>query len=788
MDVRFFILCFLLILGGCLPEAQVSRGKVSSQAGDTTTPTDPTIPQSETQWNYLAGNFKTITIYASNLNNAYLTGYETESYLSEENNFKNQTYCLVSDYSLAGNKKQMRTRVIPISYYDFSAKRTVKVFRVDFNVISSEVQNVCSQDLYSYNSLGEYSLDTEVPSSVVYSADALCPTCTSRLTSTKIRLFKVDSDLYEVPVQRLKLSGLNLIVDSNTGGPGGGNGTCSITSCQAQGYDCCLEEQCVDNAAVRPSALTLYPEQYQTAEEERLIDPLAWMRYPHIYYICPNFVPPTPGTTTGGSGGGTGGTTGPGHEEGLAQIKKDLVCLENIKSQSQTVPFHQELLVNLSYSGTPECLTQNSEEDQFMHFKNVAKRLYRYCGCSYSELSDMINFCPAYYYQAKTTNSQGEATSFECRILTQETIPISQQVGVSSRSAPHRFYNTDGIEFSSPHLSTKAQEGDHFAYIDEDNNLHTQEDFGMNSILGPMSITLDKALPAKQVSVELDQMYLIRTTSGYYTPCPTCGKDRWHESLTAYPSSNWGVGLQAVGFSTQRDQVDGNITGGNYEDTIFGRACWVPPTMLPFTHAAVSGINETNQRRTRLQTQAVLYSNGYQRDWFGFNKGALIGSFDGVSWFAIGNGRLVKSTGKKLYLAINAPFADLATPTIHNVQITLYDGHSTAAQVDYDPQYHLSHSLQNQAGNCQANHMCETDTDCITRLGWEYACADVSQVKTAWPVFDSNTSRETLGSTVVTLDQILTQKRFPSSDTKRCVYRGAGAVCLSNSNSIADLN
>src|SRR5690606_36229564 len=32
------------------------------------------------------------------------------------------------------------------------------------------------------------------------------------------------------------------------------------------------------------------------------------------------------------------------------------------------------------------------------------------------------------------------------------------------------------------------------------------------------------------------------------------------------------------------------------------------------------------------------------------------------------------------------------------------------------------------------------------------------------------------------------QKRFPSADTKRCVYRGAGAVCLSNSNNIADLN
>ncbi|MFA7613504.1 MAG: hypothetical protein WCY48_04650, partial [Candidatus Caldatribacteriota bacterium] len=789
MDVRFLILCFLLILGGCLPETQVPRGKVAAQAGDDSkTPIDTTIPQNPTEWNYLAGNFKTITIYASNLNNAYLTGYETEFYLSQDENFKNQNYCLVSDFSLSGSKRQLRTRVVPISYYDFSAKRTVKVFRVDFNVISSE-ENYCDQDLYSHNSLGEYELDTEFPDHVAYSADKLCTTCTSRLTSTKIRLFKAQSGLYEIPVQSLKLNDLRLIVDPNTGNTGGGgNGTCSISSCRAQGYDCCLEEQCVDNAAVRPSAQTLYPDQYRIAEQERLIDPLAWMRYPHIYYICPNYVPPTPGTTTGGGGGGT--LPPPDYEEGLAQTKKDLACLDNIKGQSSSIPFHQDLLLDVPYTGTTECLTQSSEEGQFMHYKNVAKRLYKYCGCSYTDLSDMVSYCPAYYYKAATRNSAGEPTSFECMVLTPETIPVSQKATVSSRSAPHRFFNTSGIEFRSPDQSPLPQEEDQFTYLDEENNNHQQENFGMNAILGPMSVTLDKALPATQVSVELDQMYLIRTVNGYYTPCPTCGKDKWHESLTAYPSSNWGVGLQAIVFSTQRDQVDGNITGGNYEDTIFGRACWVPPTMLPFTHEAVAGLGSdpTLQRRQRLKTQAVLYSNGYQRDWFGFNKGALIGSFDGVSWFAIGNGRLVKSTSKKLFLAINAPFADLAAPTIHNVQINLYDGHSTAPQVDYDPQYHLSHTLQNQAGNCQANHMCETDSDCITRLGWEYACADVSQVQTKWPIFNPENSVESVGSQTVTLDQILAQKRFPSSNTKRCVYRGAGAVCLSNSNAIPDLN
>lgn len=790
MDMRYLILSFLILLGGCLPEAKVSKGNSSTQESGPTETIDPTIPKTDTQWNYLAQNYKTITIYASNLNNAYITGYETETYLASESNFKNQTYCLVADFSITGNKRQMRARVIPESYYDFSAKRTVRTLRVDFNVISSEVQSLCSPALYSYNSLGEHSLDTTVPATVVYSADALCPTCTSRVNSTKIRVFKLNSSaLYEVPTQSIKLSGLSLIVDPNSGSSGG-NGSCSISSCQAQGYDCCLEDQCVDNSALRPSAQTIYYDQWRTAEEERLTDPLAWMRYPHIYYICPNYVPPTTGTTTGGSTGTTTGSTGGGGdqlEQQLAQIKKDLACLENIKAQTLTVPFHQELLVNNSFTGTAQCKTLTSEENDQMHFKKVARRLYQYCGCSYSELADMINFCPAYYYKASTTNSAGEVTSFECQILSEVTVPTTQEVSVNSRSAPHRFFNSDGAEFSTPQASSLPQELDTFTYLDQDNNVHSQSEFGINSIIGPMSINLDRALPAKSVNVELDQMYLIRTTSGYYTPCPTCGKDKWHESMTAYPSSNWGVGLQAIGFSTKRDELDSNITGGNYEDTIFGRACWVPPTMLPFTHRSITGTDSTNQRRNRLQTQAVLYSNGYQRDWFGFNKGALIGSFDGVSWFAVGNGRLVKSTTKKLYLAINAPFADLATASMHQVQISLYDGHSQAPQVDYDPQYHRTASLQNQAGNCQANHMCQTDTDCITRLGWEYACADVSGLKTNWPIFDIN-SREEVGTQALTLDQILTQKKFPSSDTKRCVYRGAGAVCLQNSNLVTDLN
>lgn len=58
--------------------------------------------------------------------------------------------------------------------------------------------------------------------------------------------------------------------------------------------------------------------------------------------------------------------------------------------------------------------------------------------------------------------------------------------------------------------------------------------------------------------------------------------------------------------------------------------------MIPFSHLEDSNGNPTNQRLNRLKVQSTFYNNGYQHDWYGFNYGSLIGSFNGVSWFAIG--------------------------------------------------------------------------------------------------------------------------------------------------------
>lgn len=799
MDVRYLLL--LIFLVSCLPTSEVSKGNLASQGsstgGSTTGGVSTTIPESPTRWNYLGTLSTSITINASNLNSSYIVGKNIETYLNSFSSSE-ENYCLVSRFTLSGVIHELRTRLVRVSYYDFTAKRTVKIFRADFNDVANSTEFCGSLPIMVRDSSNNLVPDTTPVSQTTSNPALICTSCSSILNSSKVSVFfKNAMQLSEMPLSDIDIRPLSLSVDPNNNSSSN-TGTCSQSQCAARGFDCCLDNQCITDGSIRPTASSQYSSQLAAAEQERLNNPLSYLNYPHLYYICGSSVP----STTGGSSGGSGS-----YEQGLTQLKKDYFCVEHMKKNKTGETFHQDLLTGVQFFpdevdipdvvNTPATLypldiecRNNTAPTSTMHYKKVAERLYQNCGCAKTTLADMVAYCPAYEYQVNYFEASGLPNRIDCYTPNTgvPTIPTQQTVSVNSRSAPHRFFRTCGDEFGSttPCPSGDNQEGDFFEYQDEGHILPSQQNFGMNSILGQMTVTLDKALPAKAIDIELDQVYQIATTSGFYSPCPTCGKDSWFNSFSAHPTSAYGAGLQSVGFSTERDFFDGNNTGGNYEDTIFGRACWVPPTMLPFSHSPIN--NTQTQRLNRLKTQAALYANGYQRDWYGFNKGALIGSFDGVSWFAVGKGRIVRSTTKKLFLAINAPFADLASPTLHVVNVMAYDGVSQMAQVDYDPQYHLSHSFQNNAGTCQANHMCSTDTDCITRLGWEYMCADVQNVNSQWPEFDTNAKEKQNSNVVLTIDQILLQKRFPSSNTKRCVYRGSGSLCIQTPTVVADLN
>lgn len=795
MDLRYFLV-LLFLLTSCMPST-TPRSNTASSTGITSgatsgSTTGGTTSPSATSWNYLSTTATNIALNSSNLTNSYIIGLPVENFLAVTNssgnltNFTGKSYCVVVDFTISGLPVQFRSVAVPISYYDFSAKKTVRVLRVDFNEVSNS-NLTCSKPLMAWNASGVLAPEAAPAASAInstgvsYDLGSICSSCALMFSSSKVRLFLANTlQLEQVATSSINVSGLSLTVDpsnnSNTPNP-----SCSNASCQANGYSCCLDNQCVTDGAIRPSASTNFPNELAIAEEQKITNPLVYKNYPQLYYVCATTVPTNPGSTSGTTSGSTSGTTTGGATDPYAQINADYNCIQEIKTNTSSLPFNNDFLnTGFSFTGS---VCNTTDPTNINYFKKVMERLYSTCGCLQTGLVAMVNNCPAYDYRKDSNNI------VECYVQPPVvTSPVTyKNVNLPSRSAPHRYFNTNGIEekINSATLDQEGQVGENFEYLDENKLLYTDTSFSMKAILGNFSRTLDQAQPAVQVDVEVDQVYLLSTVSGYFTPCPNCGKDSWFNNFSAFPTSTYGTGLQATGHTTERDTWSTNNTGGNYEDTIFGRACWVPPTMLPFSHKAIGSTTTDptaikTQRLARLKTQAALFANGYQRDWYGFNKGAIIGSFDGVTWFAIGKGRIVRSTSKKLFLAINAPFADLSSPTTNVVNVQSYDGLTQATELDYDPTYHQSHTLQNEAGNCQYHHLCNTDSDCVTKLGWEYACADVNGQQTTWPRFDVY-GNETGESQTVSIEQILQQKRFAGTSTKRCVYRGMGAICHTNS-------
>lgn len=429
---------------------------------------------------------------------------------------------------------------------------------------------------------------------------------------------------------------------------------------------------------------------------------------------------------------------------------------------------------------------ENANGTQLAH-NSIRSDVWDRCGCEADPFPSDPDApqCPDFGLKA-IKDAAGKITDIVCLVPNANSEPTPFQnlsISVPSRSAPHRFYDQDGTSHDDlaelKGQTNITQEGEAFSYTDESGKTGpVTTEFAMNAILGQMTLELNRALPAKMVGVEFDQTYVISTTNGFYTPCPTCAADQWFEAFKPFPPSQKGNGVSPIGFITDRSSYSNNLSLGNYEDTAFGRACWVPPTMLPWTHRPTAVLND--QRRNRLEAQAAMWVNGYQRDWFGFNQGALIGSFDGVTWFAVGDGRRVTATSNKLYLAINAPFADLAEPTDMTVSIVQDMGSNIVADYDYDPELAMDHPEQNHGATCRNFHQCNVDSDCVTALGWEYVCADILEYRSNWPKFDIEGNEIPDQQRASQMwSQILNGLKVGTS-TKRCVYRGAGAPCVTN--------
>lgn len=748
-----FILVFSLVLQSCIGAKPSTNRKSSANTVKTAaTATTPTFAADETlYWFTSTKILGTITINLNSENVVYVRGQNVHNFLiSTDPDAKvpyyqnNKNYCLVAKYD---GYKQLRVRAVPVFTNNFSTKVVERMFRIDIPN-KAENQAACPGIISNV-----------AATDAAYSLKDICPSClgATMLTSAELTFFSgVNAPLAQVPLTKLSLSALKVKVDLQSNSSDGSN-LCSNSSCEAKGFDCCIEGQCVRDGTEK--ALGYLEDDYEQAVIDRTANPLSFLNYPHIFNICSNISHNPPPVTP---------TTPPKTPAAEAQERVD-EYMKHWKCINETVV-------------TPACTALGSK-----------KYLAEQCGCPTGLTDDQRAIkCPEWGVRPiykSTTVADSNIIDFYCYTPAPENPigPITNlNVNVSSRSAPHRFFgkrNDVADTMKSYDDPTKAnakveQEGEPFYYLDEGNKAAPQNgEYNINSILGSMHVNISQTQPAKMVGVELGKTYIVSATSGYFTPCPQCAKDSWFATFTAHPATTNGLGLRAVGFTTSRDTYGANTTLGNYEDTKFGRACYVPVTMIPFSHKKTT-TNEETQRANRLQTQAAFYINGYQRDWYGFNKGALIGSFDGVTWFAVGSGRRVTATSTKMFLAINAAFSDLATRTDTVVNIIPDGSSSTAPDYDYDPTLAITDPKQSSAGSCQQYHQCSTDSECVSQLGWEYTCADVSQLKTHWPIYNSDGQEILNQEKTGTIFEILAGTTTPGNSPKRCVYRGAGAPCV----------
>jgi hypothetical protein len=768
--LKLVFLILVLGLASCVPQQSTSNKRKSSTGSTTQTDDNQddgfsNAPDASSVAFFTGSSESSNVTLNEDLQTViYLKGSSVHDFLGINSN-QTRTFCLVASFNTGGAVENLRMRAVPISFFDFQKQSTQRLLRIDVPE-STTNQSACSGSAFHITNSAN-GADTADNSSLAFDFPNVCISCAGIISSTDISLYLSNSGITtidRVSESQLSLSSLVLRIDSknNSSTQTGGENSCTDTGCRAKGFDCCLDGQCANDGEQKPSASS--EDNFAQALADIAQNPSAFVNYPNVFFVCganpviiatPTPLPDAQATS----------------DIVLEQQVQSFLCLEEAKKESPDF-------------ATAAVCAPNFDQTSF---EAVRSAVWRSCGCDANPFptSPSDPECPDFGLDV-VKNQAGTITSVFCVAPPPPADPTPFQnlsLAVSNRSAPHRFFRADtgaAVDDISTLSSTVEPEGTPFVFLDPSSKTPEEESvrFNMNAILGQFSLELNLAQPAKVVQLDFDQAYIITTLSSFYTPCPQCSNDNWFQSFTAYPSSSNGTGLQAVSYTTDRQSFSDNNTLGNYEDTVFGRACWVPPTMIPFTHRPNSVVE--TQRQDRLLTQAMLYNNGYQKDWYGFNKGALIGSFDGVTWFAIGKSRRVIASSDKLFLAINAPFADLADPNDTVVQVIVDLGNNVVPDFDFDPAIAPNDNRQNSGATCQFWHQCQTDTDCVTRLGWEYMCADTDDYRSHLPKFDvfaSEKANEQFEAT--TFDRLL-QGLQPPSDGKRCVYRGSGAICNQN--------
>mgnify|MGYP006864793897 CR=1 FL=1 len=402
--------------------------------------------------------------------------------------------------------------------------------------------------------------------------------------------------------------------------------------------------------------------------------------------------------------------------------------------------------------------------------RTAQTRVNELCGCGVIGTTN-CNLAPVTQSNAGVTTTTDYSCVYPPPPLPEP--PLQQVVFVSGKTVPYRYFDINGAVWDNDSgANAPAQEGLPFSYTNGNRLLpnNVTSYVGMNEIYGSFNKQGSAAKPPRMVQVKKGTNYDIFVDSGAFASCENCGNDPYSPILKLFPSTfaTRGGGYVPDLYNTTRSSTTATYRA---DDLLFGRSCFVPTTMLAWSHAA--NTNVKTQRQRRLAAQHFMFANGYQRDWYGFDYGSLIGSFDGVNWFSIGNSRRVKAAGTRLLLAVNGYFGDQTIDNNFKVVVS-----ETVAAVNSGS--NVIHDTMSDGAECQKNHFCSNDDDCVAQLGYDYTCQNVATINTPWPTFDS-AGNENSGSETRSLISLL---GGANGQTRRCVYRGRGAPCEANLNNL----
>ncbi|RLA61211.1 MAG: hypothetical protein DRQ88_11870 [Epsilonproteobacteria bacterium] len=411
----------------------------------------------------------------------------------------------------------------------------------------------------------------------------------------------------------------------------------------------------------------------------------------------------------------------------------------------------------------------NTSLHKVMQMKNLAQQeIDRRCDCG-GEAGKPV---PCWLKPVYSSIDQDQSTpiNYQCTYSGKDQDQLLQvSINLSSKSTPNRYFDINGVAQAKTNINTPDQEGKKFEYLDTKflapNNV--DQYIGFNEINGSYTLLAGSAKPASEVMVETGKTYDIFVDSGIFSTCFNCGRDYYNQITRLFPDNfnHQGGGYLPDPLETSRN----NTPTYRADDLIFGRACFLPATMIPWSHRPKSEVQD--QRQSRQAAQHFLFANGYNRDWYGFDYGSVIASFDGVQWFSVGTQRRIKAKSNRLFLAINSYFGDLTTE--NNFTIVVSD----ASHVPFSGSA-VNNDFLSTGAQCQQYHLCQSDKDCMTQLGYDYLCEEVSNATTNWPIFDSNADEQLGKEQRIRMTNIVGGSLIGGS--KRCVYRGRGAPCVPN--------